>query len=45
MLENKVQVSLLGNRKYPNYEEKYCHDVFLGFIAKQAGQAVRILYY
>lgn len=20
MLENKVQVSLLGNRKYPNYE-------------------------
>jgi len=21
MLENKVQVFLLGNRKYPNYEE------------------------
>ena len=45
MLENKVQVSLLGNRKYPNYEEKYCHDVFfLALLLKKAGQAVRMLY-
>ena len=45
MLENKVQVFLLGNRKYPNYEEKYCHG-FRGFIAEDTkGQASRILCY
>ena len=45
MLENMVQVFLLGNRKYPNYEEKIWSWVFLDFITEHImGQAFRILY-
>jgi hypothetical protein len=46
MLENMVQVFLLGNRKYPNYEEKYCPEFFLALLLRiLKGQASRILYY
>jgi len=44
MLENMVQVFLLGNRKYPNYEESIAMS-FLGFITGNIRiQAYRILY-
>ena len=44
MLEDMVQVFLLGNRKYPNYEENIAIDFLALLLSSVKGQAYRMLY-